>query len=56
MHQAIFSDHEVGMIKEYLATGVKPEGFRVLMHRVDRYNYVLLSHVDLMLKLLLSDD
>lgn len=55
MHSALFSDHEVDMINKYLSTGVQGDGFRVLLHRVDRYNLVIFEHVDLMLKLLLSE-
>jgi len=54
MHQAIFSDHEIEMIKTYLQTGKKPDGFRVLMHRVGEYNLTIMEHFDLMIKLLSS--
>jgi len=55
MHQAIFSDHEVEMIKTYLETGTPPAGFRTLMHRVRKYNFTIIEHFSLMMKLLNSD-
>ena len=55
MHQAIFSDHEVKRIKEFLETGKLPDGFRVLMHRVRQYNLTIIEHFSLMMKLLNSD-
>ena len=56
MHQAIFSDHEVQMIKEFLETGEKPEGFRLLMHRIRQYNLTIMEHFHLMMELLNSDN
>ena len=56
MHQAIFSDKERGMIKEYLDTGVQGEGFRVLKHRVNGYELKLVEDFDLMIKFRLSLD
>jgi len=56
LHQAIFSDHEVQMIKAFLETGEKPSGFRTLIHRVRQYNLTIIEHFDLMIKLLSSTD
>ena len=54
MHQAIFSDNEREMIKEYLDSGVHGEGFRVLKHRVKQYELTFIEDFDLMLKFLMN--
>ena len=54
MHQAIFSDNEREMIKEYLDSGVQGEGFRVLKHRVKQYELTFIEDFDLLLKFLMS--
>lgn len=56
MHQAIFSDKERGMIKEYLVSGVQGEGFRVLKHRVKQYEFTIIEDFGLMIKFLTSID
>ena len=54
MHQAIFSDNERTMIKEYLDSGVQGEGFRVLKHRVKQYELTFIEDFDLLIKFLTS--
>jgi len=54
MHQAIFSDKERGMIKEYLESGKQGEGFRVLKHRIKQYEMTFIEDFDLLLKFLSS--
>ena len=54
MHQAIFSDKERTMIKEYLKAGNQGEGFRVLKHRAKQYEFTIIEDFDLLLKLLLD--
>ena len=56
MHQAIFSDKEREMIKEYLDSGVQGEGFRVLKHRIKQYEMTVIEDFDLMIKFMLSLD
>ena len=56
MHQAIFSDKEREMIKEYLDSGVQGEGFRVLKHRIKQYEMTVIEDFDLMIKFMLSVD
>ena len=54
MHQAIFSDNERTMIKEYLDSEKQGEGFRVLKHRVKQYELTFIEDFDLLLKFLTS--
>ena len=54
MHQAIFSDNERVIIKEYLETWNQGGGFRVLKHRVKQNELTLIEDFDLMLKFLIS--
>jgi len=54
LHQAIFSDKERTMIKEYLKAGNQGEGFRVLKHRAKQYEFTIIGDFDLLLKLLLA--
>ena len=54
MHQAIFSDKERDMIKEYLDSGVQDEGFRVLKHRIKQYELTFIEDFDLMVKFILK--
>ena len=54
MHQAIFSDKERGMIREYLESGKQEEGFRVLKHRVKQHELTFIEDFDLMIKFLTS--
>ena len=54
MHQAIFSDNERTMIKDYLDSGNQGEGFRVLKHRAKQYEFTIIGDFDLLLKLLLA--
>ena len=54
MHQAIFSDKEREMIKEYLDSGVQGEGLRVLKHRIKQYEMTIIEDFDLMIKFQLS--
>jgi len=54
MHQAIFSDNERTMIKEYLDSEKQGEGFRVLKHRVKQYELTFIEDFDLLIKFLTS--
>jgi len=48
LHRAIFSDKERGMIKEYIESGKQGEGLRVLNHRVNKHESVIISDFKLM--------
>ncbi len=54
MHQAIFSDKEKEMIKEYLNIGVMGKGFRVLKHRVNKNELTIVEDFKLMNEFLFS--
>ena len=56
MHQAIFSDKERDMIKEYLGSGIQGDGFRVLKHRIKQYEMTIIEDFDIMIKFQLSVD
>ncbi len=52
MRTALFSDNEREMVKRYLETGEKGEGFRVLAHRVRRGQTLITEDFGLMTKFL----
>ena len=52
MRTAIFSDKEREMVKQFLKTGEKGEGFRVLAHRVRQAQIMIIEDFDLMIRLL----
>ena len=48
MHKAIFSKNERKIIKDYLKTGKKGNGFRVLKHRVTQQKHTIIEDYNLM--------
>lgn len=56
MRTAIFSDKEREMVEQYLETGKKGEGFRVLAHRVRRSQTQIIKDFDLMSRLLIKTE
>jgi len=52
MRTALFSNKERDMIRQYLETGNKGEGFRVLAHRTRRNETKIKEDFDLMNRLL----
>ena len=54
MHQAIFSDNERSLIKDYLSSEKQGEGFRVLKHRAKQYELTIFEDFELMIKFLTS--
>ena len=52
MRTALFSDQEREMVNEFLKTGIKGEGFRVLKYRVLQAQIPITEDFDLMTKLL----
>jgi len=52
MRTALFSDNEREMINQFLKTGVKGEGFRVLAYRVRQAQIMIMEDFDLMIRLL----
>lgn len=52
MRTAIFSDNERELVEQYLKTGEKGDGFRVLAYRVRRGQIKIMEDFDLMIKLI----
>ncbi len=56
MHQAILSEKERLIIKEYLETGTKQEGFRVLKYRITQFKKTIDNDHALLTRLLEKTD
>lgn len=52
MRTALFSDKEREMVNQFLKTGEKGEGFRVLAFRVRQSQIMIMEDFDLMIKVL----